>query len=176
MHLDVTLSSKLVVPETKKSIHGLLAFFGHSCDSWYWLIGLLLLWIFGRGSIKNMSAYWFVGLAILAGVVLVMKFFIKRPRPEGEWGKIYRITDPHSFPSGHAARAMAIAVIATQFGSPCVILALFIWALLVGISRVALQLHYLSDVLVGWLIGIASGYAAIALYPLLSEYSSVLFS
>ena len=50
--------------------------------------------------------------ALLAVMVLLIKFRIRRQRPVGEWGRIYRNTDPHSFPSGHAARAFLIATIA----------------------------------------------------------------
>jgi undecaprenyl-diphosphatase len=53
------------------------------------------------------------GIGVLAAMVLGIKFLVRRKRPEGEWGQIYRNTDPHSFPSGHAARAFLIAVIAS---------------------------------------------------------------
>ena len=54
-----------------------------------------------------------VGLAVL---VMAIKFTIRRRRPDGEWGGLYRSTDPHSFPSGHAARAVLIAVLAIGLG------------------------------------------------------------
>jgi membrane-associated phospholipid phosphatase len=57
-------------------------------------------------------ALFAVGLVIMAAAVILLKFSIRRPRPEGEWGQIYRITDPHSFPSGHAARSATLAVMA----------------------------------------------------------------
>ena len=59
----------------------------------------------------------FFGILGLAGVVLAIKFLVRRERPQGEWGGIYRNTDPHSFPSGHAARAFLIAVVASALGS-----------------------------------------------------------
>ena len=37
---------------------------------------------------------------------------------------------------------------------------------LVGYSRIALALHYVSDVVVGWLIGLVSGWLAMLLFPL----------
>ena len=59
---------------------------------------------------KQLTNRAWVGM--LAALVLVLKFLIRRRRPEGEWGGIYRQTDPHSFPSGHAARSVLIAVLA----------------------------------------------------------------
>ncbi|MFZ3069947.1 MAG: phosphatase PAP2 family protein [Anaerolineaceae bacterium] len=163
--LDEKWSARLVLPEQKSLLRSLLVFLGHSCDSWYWLIGLALVWVLGNPGLKSHATFWMFGLVLLAVFVLLMKFLIHRPRPEGEWGQIYRVTDPHSFPSGHAARAIAIAVMASRFGSNGLVVGLVIWAILVGISRVALKLHYLSDILIGWLLGLISGLVAITIYP-----------
>jgi membrane-associated phospholipid phosphatase len=46
---------------------------------------------------------------------------------------------------------------------------LFAWAILVGYSRVALRLHYFSDILVGWLIGALSGSLAVKFLPILIQ-------
>jgi undecaprenyl-diphosphatase len=102
----------------------------------------------------------------MAAAVIVLKFAIRRPRPEGEWGQIYRITDPHSFPSGHAARSAALVVMGIAIGPPWFAVAVVIWAPWVGISRVALGVHYLSDVVVGWLVGAGMGAIALLLQPL----------
>ena len=51
-------------------------------------------------------------VVFLATIVLILKFTIRRSRPAGDWGEVYRSTDPHSFPSGHAARVSYIAVMA----------------------------------------------------------------
>jgi undecaprenyl-diphosphatase len=100
------------------------------------------------------------GLAI---VVLGVKLLIRRRRPEGEWGAIYRSTDPHSFPSGHAARAFLLAVLAVAWGSAVLAGILIVWAPLVALSRVAMGLHYLSDVVGGALLGLIAGGVALAI-------------
>ena len=80
-----------------------------------------------------------------------------RRRPEGEWGAIYRKTDPHSFPSGHAARAFLLPVLALATGPAWFVLALWIWAPLVGLARVAMGVHYLSDIVAGAAVGLVMG-------------------
>ncbi len=167
--VDEEISASLVFQKESGLAHSLFALIGHSCDSWYWLIGLTLIWFFTRGPIRTTAVLWGLALAILAVAVLGIKFLLRRPRPEGKWGSIYRVTDPHSFPSGHAARAMTIAFLALQFGNPLWFFGLFAWAILVGYSRVALRLHYFSDVLVGWLVGALSGALALKYLPVLIE-------
>lgn len=167
--LDEQISARLVLQNEAGLAHKLVALIGHTCDSWYWLIGLALVWVFSRGTVRTTAFLWAVALAILAVFVLGMKFLLRRPRPEGEWGSIYRVTDPHSFPSGHAARAMTIAFMAVQFQNPFWFVMLFIWAILVGYSRLALRLHYFSDVLVGWLTGALSGLLAVRFFPCLLQ-------
>ena len=72
-----------------------------------------------------------------------------------------RNTDPHSFFSGHAARAILLAVLAAAWGPPWLAISLVVWAPLVGLSRVAMGLHYLSDVLAGAALGLIAGSLAL---------------
>ncbi len=166
---DEEISARLVLPDQNAIAHKLAALIGHTCDSWYWLIGLLLIWRFTHGTVRKTAILWGLALALLAVIVLGIKFLLRRPRPEGDWGNIYRATDPHSFPSGHAARAMTIAILSLQFGNPIVFILLLIWSALVGLSRVALRLHYFSDILVGWLLGGLSGWIALRFLPAVVE-------
>lgn len=105
-------------------------------------------------------------LAILltALVVFIVKFTVRRRRPEGEWGKFYRLTDPHSFPSGHAARAMMLATVALGQSPLWLGLVLLIWAPFVGLARVTMGVHYLLDVLVGMLIGLVLGVVVLLIF------------
>ncbi len=100
-----------------------------------------------------------LGIAIIITAVLVLgiKFTVRRQRPQGEWGEIYRSSDPHSFPSGHAARAFMLAAMAVGLGPNWFGIALAIWAPLVALARVAMGVHYVSDVFVGMILGIILG-------------------
>jgi undecaprenyl-diphosphatase len=105
------------------------------------------------------------GISALAVIVMALKFSIRRRRPEGEWGGIYRNTDPHSFPSGHAARAFLIAVLATGLGPAWLAIVLWVWAPLVSLARVAMGVHYTSDVVAGMLVGILVAILGLEIYP-----------
>ncbi len=152
IELDNRLTAKLRIAEKPGLLRTLSAILAHSGDSWFWLAGLLLLWWLGTDYWKRELLVMMVSILAAALVVFLIKLIVRRQRPEGEWGKIYRKTDPHSFPSGHAVRAMMLAVLMLGM-SPGVGVALLIWAPLVGLARVAMGLHYLSDVVAGMLLG-----------------------
>ena len=174
--VDTKWTSRLVLSADAKLLQSVTKFISHSCDSWYWLIGLGLVWLLGEPEMRLQAAFWACAILGMAGVVFLIKALFHRPRPEGEWGKIYRIADPHSFPSGHAARAMMLAVLSMQTGSGWVIACFILWALLVGLSRIALKLHYLLDVVAGWLLGIAGGLLALQLYPWFTQIIKALLN
>jgi undecaprenyl-diphosphatase len=157
LKLDARLSDGMRVAERPGALRSLAVFFAHSGDSWFWGAGLVILWWFGDSFWKQWAIVLLVGISVLAALVMSLKFIIKRRRPEGEWGGIYRNTDPHSFPSGHAARAFLIALMAAGLGPAWVALALWIWSPLVSLARVAMGVHYISDVVAGFLVGIVMG-------------------
>ncbi|TLN08188.1 phosphatase PAP2 family protein, partial [bacterium] len=137
-------------------------FFAHSGDSWFWMAGLGLIWIFTRDSWHRNAALLAIGVGVLAVLVLGIKFTIRRQRPEGEWGAIYRNTDPHSFPSGHAARAAMLAVMAMGLGPAWFGWMVLVWAPLVSLARVSTGVHYVSDILAGLALGVAAGFGMLA--------------
>jgi len=139
----------------------------HSGDSWFWLLVLILLAWLGAEFWSRRALVFIVSILITALLVFVIKLTVRRRRPQGEWGQIYRKTDPHSFPSGHAARAALLAVLAIGLGPAWLGLLLAVWSPLVMLARVAMGVHYLSDVLAGALLGILVGLAVLSLTPLL---------
>ena len=157
LELDARLSARLRVAERPGILRSCAAVLAHSGDSWFWWAGLALLWWRGGAFWRPWAIRVLICILILAAVVLAVKFAIRRRRPEGEWGAIYRTTDPHSFPSGHAARTVLIAILASGMGPGWLALVLWIWAPLVALARVAMGLHYLSDVLAGAFLGALGG-------------------
>jgi len=162
--LDAHLSARLRVAERPGLLRSLAAFLAHSGDSWFWLLGLALVWLLGSPAWKHRALVLGAGILITAALVMAIKFTIRRQRPAGQWGEIYRSTDPHSFPSGHAVRAVMLAVVALGLGPVWFGVVMVLWAPLVCLARVAMGVHYLSDVLAGMLFGLVMGGVTLALF------------
>ncbi len=159
LRLDAGLSKRLRVAEKPGPLHNLGSLLAHSGDSWFWLAGLVLVLLAGSSDWKSRAIFWLLSILVTAALTMAVKFTIRRQRPAGEWGEMYRSVDPHSFPSGHAARAMMLAVVTLGIGPGWLGLVLLAWAPLVALARVAMGVHYLSDVLAGGLLGAITGLA-----------------
>src|SRR6185503_12114943 len=102
---------------------------------------------------------WCVALGGTAGSGHVIKQFVQRPRPFGGHGFIAETG--FSFPSGHAAGSMVFFgllayLLLRQWPPPRhrdTIAAAVTLVTVIGLSRVLLQAHYLSDVLAGYALG-----------------------
>ncbi len=154
LRFDVRASERVRLTDKPGALRNAAAFLAHSGDSWFWGAALVVLWLFSNAFWKQWAVVVLLGISILAALVMGLKFVIRRRRPEGEWGSIYRNTDPHSFPSGHAARAFLIAVLATGLGPLWAAVILWVWAPLVSLARVAMGVHYFSDVAAGLVVGV----------------------
>ena len=93
-------------------------------------------------------------------VVQLVKRTVSRPRPSRATDCVTLVVEPDrfSFPSGHSAAAMAVAV-GYALAFPSLAVPLVLAALLVGASRVFLGVHYPGDVLVGQLISVVTAVA-----------------
>ena len=139
------------------------AFVSRMGDGWAWfaLMAMLPMWYGNKA--------WIVSLVMLAtGAVATMVYkFIKhathrlRPCEETE-GLLLTVAplDRFSFPSGHTLHAVCFTVIACSAYSD-LMWVLIPFTVLVAISRLVLGLHYLSDVLVGGMIGGSLGSVAV---------------
>ena len=114
-----------------------------------------------------------LAVALAAGTTAAVKYAVDAPRPwtvlaEAGFGDFPRVqgyvfaTTP-SFPSGHTATAFALF---TSISLPArkgwIKAGLFFPALAVAYSRIYLMQHFLSDVLVGSLIGVAAAFVVSA--------------
>jgi undecaprenyl-diphosphatase len=165
LQLDAQLSAKLRVAERPGIFRSVASFLAHSGDSWFWWGALGLLWWLGTPFWKHWAQVVLLSIIGLAVLVLAIKFLVRRKRPEGEWGGFYRKTDPHSFPSGHAARAILLAVLVTTLGPVWLSVVLWVWAPLVCLARVAMGVHYLSDILAGIFTGLVAGLGILMFIP-----------
>jgi undecaprenyl-diphosphatase len=156
LRFDADLTRRLRVAEKPGALRTFAAVLAHSGDSWFWLLGLILWWWWGNDFWRQRAVLMAVSILATAVLVFAIKNLVRRRRPAGEWGAIYRSTDPHSFPSGHAARAALLAVLAVGTGPVWWALLMVIWAPLVALARAAMGVHYMSDVIAGMLLGIVA--------------------
>ncbi len=121
------------------------------------VVGLMLLE-------RRFHVMWLTIFATLGGVLLssLLKHFIGRDRP-AVVPHLQEVTTP-SFPSGHAMLSavvyltLGILLMQTVEGRLTKIYCLLSAAMLtliVGLSRIYLGVHYPSDVLAGWMAGVA---------------------
>lgn len=157
LQLDAQFSEKIRLVPYPPFIKQVMSILAHSADSWYWGAGLAMAWMIGPQGWRSVIKLLFIGIIVTALFVQGLKFLIKRPRPEGAWGQIYRRSDPHSFPSGHAARATMLTLIILLSGHLWFGLLMILWTLLVDTARVGLGVHFLSDIIIGTAIGALFG-------------------
>ncbi len=176
LELDARLTNQMRVAEKPGALRALAVFFAHSGDSWFWWLGLFILWLVSHSSMwKRWSVVEAAGIFVLAAMVMGIKFVVRRKRPDGEWGSIYRNTDPHSFPSGHAARSFLIAVVASALAPAWLANILWVWAPLVALARVAMGVHYVSDIVAGAIFGVIVALVGLQLYePILLGFSNLI--
>uniref|UniRef100_A0A3P9PP43 Phosphatidic acid phosphatase type 2/haloperoxidase domain-containing protein n=1 Tax=Poecilia reticulata TaxID=8081 RepID=A0A3P9PP43_POERE len=160
--IDISLSRRLGVcvgahgpGAPLRPMVALLAFSGHALP---WLCGTLLcLWrsnsLAGQEVLVNLLLALLLDLMTVAGVQ-------KLVRRRGPWdappGLLDRVAlDAYSFPAAHASRAVMVSRFLLNhlvLAVPLRIL-LHLWAVLVGVSRVLLGKHHLSDVGCGFALG-----------------------
>jgi len=115
-------------------------------------------------SLESVGANAVLFLVLSHAVVQMVKRTVSRPRPSVHADGITLAVEPDrfSFPSGHSAAAMSVAI-AYAIAFPALTAPLMVLAMLVGASRVMLGVHYPGDVVMGqvlaavtaWLVVIA---------------------
>jgi undecaprenyl-diphosphatase len=115
-----------------------------------------------HGALATAARHATVALVASHVAVQIVKRTVGRPRPSAR-GVSSLVDDPDrfSFPSGHSAAAMSVAV-AYALTFPVLAIPLILLALHVGMSRVFLGVHYPGDVLIGQLIAVLTALVAAA--------------
>jgi undecaprenyl-diphosphatase len=118
------------------------------------------VWLWSRGARR--LATWAVTTAIIGGVLGgVVKVIVSRTRPAFEQPVAH--ASGYSFPSGHALNSFLctgvlilvfLPVLSRSGRSLAYVLGAAI-VLLTGFDRVALGVHYVSDVVAGWIVALA---------------------
>jgi undecaprenyl-diphosphatase len=144
-----------------EALDGFLQFV--SASTTFVSIGLILTVLFFSNwkRLDFMKAIRLTIVLITAALVSYgLKSLIYRERPYDVDTAIEKLSTGgnSSFPSGHSIEAFAIATaLSLIFRRKIVSIPVFLWAILVAYSRMALGVHYPTDILAGILIGILIG-------------------
>jgi undecaprenyl-diphosphatase len=110
---------------------------------------------------RRYGAMLFLSIALGGSLVIdaTMKLIFERPRPKLDYAAVL---PDYSFPSGHAMNGVAFyvaialiiwSVFSRRVGLASTVIAAAL-AIGIGVSRIYLGFHYLTDVVGGWLAGI----------------------
>ena len=123
---------------------------------------ILLLALVKRSKPLLMQFFMLVTVLLLVAMVTQgLKALIVRDRPFTTYPYIEKLSSggDSSFPSGHTLEAFAMAAaMSLLFSRKKTVIPVYVWAILVAYSRMALGVHYPSDVLAGMLIGTLIGW------------------
>ncbi|WP_196258238.1 phosphatase PAP2 family protein [Pelagibacterium limicola] len=144
-------SDWILIPTLLGMILGFAARYANLTYSWRWA---------ARG-VLGVSAYVFTSVALAGLVTVVLKRVIGRARPMylEQYGTLhiepFNILDwsMHSFPSGHSTTALAFTVVLITLANGRFARTLTAIGLGIGLSRIVVGDHFLSDVAAGCVVG-----------------------
>jgi undecaprenyl-diphosphatase len=169
--LDAAVTARLVLKPARPAALRAALVLAHSGDIYVWGALCATAWLLGDRSWKLSSLLAAAGLVATQAIVTGIKYAVRRQRPAGTAGGIYRKADPYSFPSGHGARAAFLIILACRFGPFPLAAAVCVWAPLMALSRVMIGVHWALDVVGGILLGSAIAAAALWLTPAAAEWA-----
>ncbi len=126
-----------------------------------WLVPLTLAvaaWLASRGHRRHAAALLLVTFGGRA-VVELMKWSLARPRPDFIDHPV--VVHSLSFPSGHAGNSMIVYLTLALIAGPLLtrsrwpVAAAAVLAIAIGLTRPILGVHWPTDVLAGWALGVA---------------------
>jgi len=115
--------------------------------------------------VVNFKKYWKMVIEALVSAVFarfavneIIQLFWQRPRPfvNNNVNLLFEHLGP-SFPSGHAAFFFAISTIVFLYNKKAGLL-FFLASIIISLARVFSGIHWPTDILVGAIVGVASGF------------------
>jgi undecaprenyl-diphosphatase len=161
--LDNSLSARLTLTE-EAALRRTVAILGaHLGDGPLWLVIAVIAFWLGNEATRHLVLLAAVAVIVAGGLTTVLKFLMRRGRPREMTGFYSTRYDRYSFPSGHATRVACLAMVFSH-RFPCWTVAFYAVALFVALCRVALGIHYVSDVLVGLAVGFLASSVIVSIW------------
>ena len=152
---DRHLFAKVFRQGERRMVIPLARALSRSGDGYLHLLVPLLVWQLHLPRAGDLVALLLLALAIERALYWSLKNTLKRPRPPNAipgLRSLITASDQFSFPSGHSSGAFLLATaLLAIYGGP--VLAMYLWASGVAISRVLLGVHFPGDILAGALMG-----------------------
>lgn len=151
-NIDVSTFYWLMARKNRQLLTRLSRGVSRSADGPLYIIIAMALWWAGYEQWATMIA---VGFALERLLYCVLKKSCKRNRPADildDFTSFICPSDQFSFPSGHTSGAFFMAYCLSEF-APQISASLYSWAVLVGMSRIFLGVHFPTDTVMGALLG-----------------------
>ena len=130
-----------------------------TAEWWMYIIyALLLLLINEKIAIPSIKV-GLIAYSLHYPIYYIIKNTFKRKRPFERYDTIEGLVKPpdkYSLPSGHASASTITTLIVISFWPELNLI--IVWPLLVAISRIMLGVHYISDAIMGFLLGLVCYY------------------
>jgi len=150
--LDTSLSTCLTLTGEAGWQRTVAVLGAHMGDAPLWFVIAVIAFGLGDKETRHFVLLTAVAVIVAGGLTTFLKFRTRRSRPQERSGLYSTKYDPYSFPSGHATRlACQATVFSHQFPQWAIVS--YALTLFVALCRVALGIHYISDILVGLAIG-----------------------
>ena len=134
-----------------------------SGDGHFYAVLGIVLWLFDSMSGGDFLAAGLMAFAIELPIYWVLKNSFKRRRPQELSNLLTAFITPsdrYSLPSGHTTAAFVMVTLIGEFYPSFYLLAV-IWASFIGLSRILLGVHFITDVVIGAGLGLVCAKAAL---------------
>lgn len=168
----------MIFPEQTQAFFRVIQLFGEELG--IAVVGIAtILWLWLKTKNYQGAALLLIAVGVGNEVNGLIKDFIKRPRPELEH---FADAEGFSFPSGHGMVGMILYIVVAYFIFKEIKSVQMKWLigsifglllLLIGASRIVLQVHFPSDVMAGFAMGYIWVYLMISGYEMIIDRRKV---